>query len=52
MYPKLKGKGAEVKDLAVPLQEVFARYKRPGNAEEAVIDKMLVNVAGTIFAKR
>ena len=39
VYPKLKG--AEVKDLAVPLQEVFARYKRPSNAEDAVIDKML-----------
>ena len=41
VYPKLKGKSAEVKDLAVPQQEVFAPYKRPGNAEDDMIDKML-----------
>ena len=39
--PKLRGKGAEVKDLAVPLQEVFASEMRPRHADDAVIAKML-----------
>ena len=40
-HPKLRGKGAEVKDLAVPLQEVFASYMRPSHADDAVIAKII-----------
>ena len=40
-YPRLKGKGAEVKDLAIAARSVWQKRARPGNAEDALILEVL-----------
>ena len=44
-YPKLKGRGAEIKDLVVPLLNVFDHYKRPGHRDDRIIMSMLEHQA-------
>ena len=40
-YPKLKGKGAEVKDLAEPLLQVWEKLRRPRHKEDSIVSQML-----------
>jgi len=36
-YPRLKGRGAEVKHLAKPLLAIWEKIRRPGNIEDGRI---------------
>ena len=40
-YPRLKGKGAEVKDLVLPIREVWQRFRRADNRDDALVADML-----------
>ena len=44
-YPKLRGKGAEIKDLVAPLLEVWKTHQRPGHGEDAHVRRMLSHQA-------
>ena len=40
-WPKLKGKGAEIRDVIEPLLLVFREHRRPGNADDGRIVALL-----------
>ena len=43
-YPKLKGKGAEIKDLVEPLHLIWSRHMRPGNHDDELVQSCLLHL--------
>jgi len=43
-YPKLKGKGMEVKDLAAPLRHVWGQMRTNSTYEFALVDRLLLHI--------
>ena len=46
-YPRLKGKGAEIKDLMEPMYAVWQEYKRPSR-DEAFMDNLVSKALSTM----
>ena len=42
-YPRLKGKGAEIKNLGAALLRVFSDVRRVGDENDAMVEQILIN---------
>ena len=42
-YPRLKGRGAEIKNLCTPILKVFSAARRVGNPDDAMLESILVH---------